>query len=196
MDAKEVKKSKDLVQGACEVNFKVLIVLYDSGVSHSFISRNCMSALQFPISELPYDLLVSTPTNESIKTSQVCMNVFLRIEGKTFVANLIYLPVSRLDIILSMNWLSANRVMLNCFDKTIVFSSILSPELVTPVNLYLSSVVIDYYGMKNQGYIHLSTDVTEVDQKLNDIPVVREYPNVFLKDIPAFPLEREIEFII
>ena len=38
--------------------------------------------------------------------------------------------------------------------------------------------------------------MTEIDQKLDDIPVVMEYPNVFPKDIPEFPPEREIEFTI
>ena len=36
----------------------------------------------------------------------------------------------------------------------------------------------------------------EVAQKLDNIPVVRDYPNVSPKDIPEFPLEREIEFAV
>ena len=77
MDAMEAKKFEDLIQGAYEVNGKTLTVLYDSGATHSFISRSCVTALQLPISKLPYDLLVSTPTNKPIKTSQVCVNVSL-----------------------------------------------------------------------------------------------------------------------
>ena len=69
MDAKEAAKSKGLIQGACEVNGKTLTVLYDSGATHSFISHICVTALQLPISQLPYDLLVSTPTNKPIRTS-------------------------------------------------------------------------------------------------------------------------------
>ena len=103
IDVKEVGKSADLIQGACKVNGKVLTVLYDSGTSHSFISHDCMSVLQLPISKLHYDLLVSTPTNKPIKTSQACMNASLRIEGRTSVANLIYLPLSGFDIILGMD---------------------------------------------------------------------------------------------
>ena len=66
MDVDEIEKSGDLIQGACEVNGKTLTVLYDSSASHSFISHSCVTALQIPISELPYDLSVSTPTNEPI----------------------------------------------------------------------------------------------------------------------------------
>ena len=45
MDAQEVERSEDLIQDTCEVNGKILTVLYDSGASHSFVSRDCMSAL-------------------------------------------------------------------------------------------------------------------------------------------------------
>ena len=82
--------------------------------------------------------------------------------------------------------------MLNYFDKTIVFSSILPPESVTSVNLYLSSLAVYHYGSKSQRYVLLSTNVTEVDQKFDDISIVKEYPYVF----PEFHLERGIEFTI
>ena len=38
--------------------------------------------------------------------------------------------------------------------------------------------------------------MTEVDQKLNDIPIAKEYQDVFPEDIPKFPSERKIEFTI
>ena len=196
MDAKDAKESKDLIQVAYEVNGKTMTVLYNLGASHSFISHRCVSTLQLPVSELPYDLLVSIPINKPIKTSQVCVSVSLRTEGRTFVANLICLPLSRLDIILGMVWLSANHVMLSCSEKTIVFPSVLSLEPMTPVNLYLSSLVVNCCGMENQGYLLLLTNVTKADQELNNIPVIREYPDVFPKDIPKFPPKREIRFTI
>ncbi|RVW21348.1 Transposon Ty3-G Gag-Pol polyprotein [Vitis vinifera] len=36
----------------------------------------------------------------------------------------------------------------------------------------------------------------ENDLKLEDIPIVRDYPDVFPKDLSGLPLEREVEFII
>ena len=86
--------------------------------------------------------------------------------------------------------------MLNYSDRAILFPSVSSPEPITLVNLYLSSLAVHHYRDRSQGYILLSTNMIEVDQKLDDMPVVREYPDVFLKDIPEFPPEREIEFAI
>jgi hypothetical protein len=35
-----------------------------------------------------------------------------------------------------------------------------------------------------------------VELKLEDIHVIREYPNIFLDELPGMPLERAIEFKI
>ncbi|XP_027337088.1 uncharacterized protein LOC113850732 [Abrus precatorius] len=157
---------------------------------------NCVSILQIPISELSYDLLVSTPTNKPVKTSQICMNVLLQINDRTFSANLICLPLSGFHIILGIDWLSANRVMLNCSDKTVIFSSVSLPKSQNLVNLYLNSITINHCGLESQGFLLLSTSVTEVNKRMEDILVVKEYPDVFLEDILEFPPEREIEFTI
>ena len=50
--------------------------------------------------------------------------------------------------------------------------------------------------MENHGHVLRLTSVMEADQELNNIPVVREYPDVFPQDIPEFPPEKEIEFTI
>ena len=55
MDVEEDAQSEDLIQGKCEVNGRPLIVLYDSSATHLFISHNCVTTLQLPISKLPYD---------------------------------------------------------------------------------------------------------------------------------------------
>jgi len=45
----------------------------------------------------------------------------MEISGRTFLIDLICLPLSQMDVILGMDWLSSNHVLLNCFDKTVVF---------------------------------------------------------------------------
>ena len=142
----EAVQSEDLIRGKCEVKSKTLIMLYDLGATYSFISLDCVTKLKLYAYELPYDLLVSTPINKLVRTSQVCTKLLFQINGRTFVVDLICLPLSGLDIILGMDWLSANRVMLNCSDKTILFPSTSSFESVIPISLYLSSLSIDYCG--------------------------------------------------
>ena len=79
--------------------------------------------------------------------------------------------------------------MFNCSNKTVMFSSILSSKSITPINLYISSLSIDYCGKKSQAYVLLSTNVLESEKKLNEISVVRKYLDLFPEDILEFEVE-------
>ena len=76
-------------------------MLYDSRATHFFISHNCVDRLGLPVSKLPYMLMVSTPTGKLVKTCQCCLNCRFQIDGRSFIANLICLPLSGLDLILA-----------------------------------------------------------------------------------------------
>ena len=119
------------------------------------------------------------------------MKLLFQIDGRIFVADIIYLLLSSLDIVLGMDWFSANHVMLNCYEKTIIFPSTLSSEFMIPKSLNLNSLVVNCCKIKSQGYILLLASVSE-NEKLGEIHVVREYPNVFPKDILELPPEREM----
>jgi len=123
MNGTEVVQSEDLIQGKCIINGHLVNVLYDLGATHSFISHECVKHLKLPISLLPYDLTMSTPTNVPVTTSLACTNCHICIGNKIFSVNLISLPLSHLDIVLGMDSLSSNHVLLNCHDKTLIFES-------------------------------------------------------------------------
>ena len=47
-----------------------------------------------------------------------------------------------------------------------------------------------------QGYLAFVVDRRQEGTRLEDIPIVKEFPNVFLDDISGLPLDREVEFTI
>ena len=103
MSGSEAAASDDLIQGKCLIANKLLDVLYDSGATYSFISHACVERLGLCTTELPYDVVVSTPTNEPVITSRMCSKCPIIVEGRSFVADLICLPLSYLDVILGMD---------------------------------------------------------------------------------------------
>nr|KYP50190.1 hypothetical protein KK1_028080 [Cajanus cajan] len=118
----EATQFEDLIQGMCFINGTPLIILYDSGATHSFISHACVSKLKSPISSLSFELIVETLTSGLVSTSDVCLKCPLSIDGRNFMVDLICLPLSQLDVILGMDWLSSNHVLLSCSDKSIIFA--------------------------------------------------------------------------
>jgi hypothetical protein len=86
-----------------------------------------------------------------------------------------------MDIILGMDWMTKHKVLLDTSSRVI--------EIDSPHNgattLYLPQQ--EYY----YSYVYAITDI-----KLEDIPIVCEYPDIFPDDLLGMPLDRDIEFII
>ena len=140
-------------------------------------------------------LIVSTLARKLVKTCHCCLDCLFLIDARSFVVNLICFPLSSLDLILGIDWLSVNRAMINCYEKSIMLPRI-PIEIVEPVYLFLNSVKVESNEPNNQGYVPLMASDVELEQVLDEIPVVKEYPDVFPNNILKFPLEREIEFSI
>jgi len=103
LNGAEASKSKYLIQGRCFINGIPFLVLFDSGVTHSFISCLCVEKLKLSVSSLNKDLVVETPTSGSVLTSDVCLNCPVEISSRTFLIDLICLPLSQIDVILGMD---------------------------------------------------------------------------------------------
>ncbi|KAK1678548.1 hypothetical protein QYE76_039396 [Lolium multiflorum] len=88
-----------------------------------------------------------------------------------------------IDVILGMNWLEANGALIDCVNKTV---SLKSPD---------GSRMI-YQGDKHT-QIEVELQLNSMKEvKLEDIPVVNEFQDVFPKELPGMPPDREIEFTI
>nr|XP_025638727.1 uncharacterized protein LOC112733846 [Arachis hypogaea] len=147
------------------------------------------------VSELSFDLHVHTP-HQTVMTRSGYRQVCFKLEGRDFVHDLICLPMIGLEMILGFDWLLKNRVLLDCFERTIQLMPEGKNGAVIAEGYYLNSVMVHCSREECQGYILLAANPLGDDQNLNQIPVVRDFPEVFLEDIPEFPLQREIEFAI
>jgi len=172
MDGKETETAEGLIKGICFVNENPCEALFDSGATHSFISLDCAKKLELPVVEVAYKLIVSTPTNPSVITSHMCPSCTLKVLDQEFRIDLICLPLHHLDVILGMDWMSQNHVVIDCHKRIVSINPTETP------NLVLTALEV--------------TSVSELDQ----IPVVKEFPEVFAEEIPGLPPAREVEFSI
>jgi len=171
------------------------MVMYDSGASHSFIAENCVKRLNLPVIDLPFDLSISTPRNNPMLTSKACWNCSLRIERRNFTANLFCLPLVGLEVILGMDWLSENHVLLDCHRKTVIFSD---PESLNPMDSVFLTAKQAKTSLREGafGFIMLFNIDGKKDSKIEELPVVCEFTDVFPEEILGLPPTREVEFFI
>nr|GEV73081.1 putative reverse transcriptase domain-containing protein [Tanacetum cinerariifolium] len=76
------------------------------------------------------------------------------------------------DVVIGMDWLSKNHAKILCDEK------------VVHIPIDGETLIIRVVEKKSD------------EKRLEDIPVVKEFPNIFLEDLPGLPLVRQVEFQI
>jgi len=191
MTGTEANRAGNLVFGSCMIDGRSLCVLYDSGATHSFVSESIVLELSLPAKELQYDLVVSTPASGLIRTLTVCARCRVEVEGRQYRVNLICLPLEDLDVILGMDWLSANHILINCKEKRVMF-----PSSEDDVVLMSSQQVDQAIQEGSQCFLILTQLSVEKEGGHLETAVVREFSDVFPDEVLGLPPSREIEFSI
>jgi hypothetical protein len=116
-----------------------------------------------------------------MRTKHICPAISITIRGVDFLANLIVLDSEGIDIILGMDWLRKYDGVILCAKRTIM----LTKEDGTIVE-FVAAIPAEQVSLLNkvQG------------TSLNEIGIVREYPDVFLEELLGMLPDRDIEFMI
>src|SRR5262249_27131485 len=148
-------------------------------------------------------LVISIPLGEMVDVIFMYSACVVKIEGREFQANLIELPILEFDVILGMDWLSTNHATMDCYRKTIMFKLMGEIEFIfygdqshSPGNLISAMAARRLLRKGCQGYVAHVRDTSIEVSSLQEILVVKEYPDVFPEELPDLPPEREIEFDI
>ena len=117
------------------------------------------------------------------------------------------LPLGSYDILIGMDWLEHHRVVLNCFDETFICINN-DEKLISVKGIPRKTTVRQISALQLKRAVRKGCKayaVTVIDDKnlnnidklkLDDIPVLKEYANVFLEEIPRLPPKRELCFTI
>ncbi|XP_054816939.1 uncharacterized protein LOC129316544 [Prosopis cineraria] len=204
----EAEASPKLIRGTISLYGHQIDAMFDSGATHSFISDDCAKRLNLHVLEMPFAMNVSTSTGVSTRTSQACLKLELKFGDRVSMIDLISLPLSGIDVIVGMDWLSANGMTLNCNRKKVS----LLVYTATAINLKLvkSLSVVDCETPKFLTALQVEKSVKEgcqafmiycsthkvYDGGIDRISVVNEFPEVFDDQMSGLLPEREIEFSI
>src|ERR1041384_7534434 len=180
ISAEETDGTSDVILGTLPVNFVPTSVLFDPGASHSFMSESYALRHDVSFEEMFTPMIIRTP-GAKWQTNRVSHGNQVAIEGLVFLASLIALKSSNIDVILGMDWLSRQNVYLDCKAKSVKLT-------------HLSGKTINYTSPRTRTQVQ-SFNVLPLSD-LEDIPVVRDFPDVFPEELPGMPPERAVEFIV
>ena len=193
----------DVVTGIISILDHDAYTLVDPGATHSFASKPFLDRFQIETQPLEGRMRVSLPAGDPLLADRVVRDSRVLIEGQEFPADLVALDMRDFDVVLGMDWLSRHRATLDCYKKEVKLNRPGKLEVkFRGLRRELSSCMISAMTAQKmlckgcQGYLAYVVETGKEGTILDEIPVVREFPNVFPDDIVGLPPEREVEFTI
>jgi hypothetical protein len=163
----DVSEEESVLASTFSLNSHPIIILFDTGATHDFISKACTQRHQLAIEPTNTPYVIST-LGRRVLTKELVMYTPLNLAGKLFRTSLIVLDGQGIDVILGMRWMKGHKVLLD-----IVFLTVrLDSPAIGVVVLQLPPP-----ATKHSSIQHTTT------QNLEDIPVAREFPDVFPEDL-------------
>ncbi|GJS10048.1 putative reverse transcriptase domain-containing protein [Tanacetum coccineum] len=141
-------------------------MIFDSGADRSFVSTTSSTLLDVTPDTLDVSYAVELADGRIFETNTIIRGCMLGLLGHPFNIDLMPVELGSFDVIIGMDWLANHHAVIVCDEKIMRIP-------------YGDEVLI----------------VQEV-KRLEDVPIVRDFPKVFPEDFPGLPLTRQIKFQI
>ncbi|KAI3791324.1 hypothetical protein L2E82_05075 [Cichorium intybus] len=195
--ATQAQSDNKVINGTFLINDCYVSVLFDSGADKSFVSLEFEPILHTPRTILDEYFTVEVANGKYVSLNAVIQDCTFDFSGHKFSINLVPMELGSFDIIVGMDWLSQNHVEIVCYEKFIripladgqslriygeTHSKKLSRMSCTQARSYIRKEYMAFLAHV------VETKVTE--KKIEDIPIVRDFPNIFPDDVFGLPPSR------
>ncbi|XP_070054363.1 uncharacterized protein [Nicotiana tomentosiformis] len=175
--------------------------LIDSGSTHSYVSLYFSLRFSRYLELLNDPFLVATPVRESLLAEYMYRACQIRVNGRDTIADLIVLDIIDFDMLLGMDWLYSCYAIVDCHAKIVKFEIPNEPSFVlkggqVPATCKVVSFLKAQRLLKKGclGLLAIVNDTRKETISIENVPLVREFSDVFPDDLPGLPLVREIDF--
>ncbi|GKA04223.1 putative nucleotidyltransferase, ribonuclease H [Tanacetum coccineum] len=167
---KNAHQDPNVVTGTFLLNQHLARVLFDSGADKSFISISLASMLNIPPITIDTFYDIEMADGNLVSTNTVIQGATLTLLNQPFEIDLMPIKLGSFDVIVGMDWLSKYHARIICDEKII------------HIPIDGETLIIRAQVMKKKSD----------EKRLEDIPVVREFPKVFPEDLPGLPPVRQL----
>ncbi|GJW53042.1 putative reverse transcriptase domain-containing protein [Tanacetum coccineum] len=200
----------NVVAGTFLLNNRYAYILFDTGADKSFVSTAFSTLLDIVPNTLDHGYNVELADGRIIGVNNILMGYTLNFLNHPFNINLMPVEMGSFDVIIGMDWLSRYSAVIDCAKKIVRIPSKSEILIVhgdgcseghrTRLNV-ISCTKVQKYLLKGSHVFlaHVTVKKTEDNSKekqLEDVPVVKDFPEVFTEDLPGLPPTRQVEFHI
>ncbi|GJT20893.1 putative reverse transcriptase domain-containing protein [Tanacetum coccineum] len=199
---RNAQQDPNVVTGMFLLNQHLVKVLFDSGADRSFISISLASKLKIPSITIDTFYDIEMADGNLVSTNTVIKGCTLTLLNQPFEIDLMPIKLGSFDVVIGMDWLSKYHAKILC-DEKVVHIPINGETLIirgdrskTRLNLISCIKTERYISRGCQVFMIQVMEKKSDEKKLEDIPVVKEFPDVFPEDLPGLPPVRQVEFQI
>ncbi|XP_073318093.1 uncharacterized protein [Primulina huaijiensis] len=204
MQAEEANLDTTLLPGNIFIKRVATKALLDSGATHSFILETFANHLDVKSIGLDGNYSVTIPSREELSATSVVKDIDLELQGHLMYADLIVLSMPEFDIILGMDWLRKNIVLIDFQKRSLLVRPLDIEQFLFEPDRWRSFPrmisCMQAHRLIHKGcQVFLASIIFAPDAptpSISDVPVVRDFPDVFHEDVIDLPPKREVEFAI
>ncbi|GKC99245.1 putative reverse transcriptase domain-containing protein [Tanacetum coccineum] len=185
-------------------------MLFDSGADRSFVSNTFSALLDITPSALDVSYAIELADGRTSKTNTVLRGCTLWLLGHPFNIDLMPIELGSFDVIIAMDCLAKNHTVIVC-DEKIVHIPYGNEILIVQgdkSDKEKKSTLSIISWVKAQKYIEKGcqlflaqvmvkeTEDKSKEKRLEDVPTLQDFSEVFPEDLPGLPPTRQVEFQI
>ncbi|GJR39754.1 putative reverse transcriptase domain-containing protein [Tanacetum coccineum] len=198
----------NIVTGTFLLNNCYASMLFDSGADRSFVSTTFSALLDVAPSTLDTSYAVELANGRILETNIVLRGCTLGLLGHPFDIDLMPVELGSFDVIIGMDWLAKYHALIVCDEKVVRIPYGDEVLIIRGDNCDGGSKLNIISCMRTQKYIQKGCQVylaqvsskkaedKSEEKRLEDVPIVREFLEVFPEDLPGLPPARQVEFQI
>nr|XP_043615955.1 uncharacterized protein LOC122587858 [Erigeron canadensis] len=193
LSVEQARNTDDVVTGTFLVYNVPMRILFDSGANRSFVAIRMIHVIPVSKSCLENTLQVEVGNGRVELVKDVYKGCEIKISSELFQANLIPFPMGEFDIILGMDWLSSCNAKISCDEKAVYLKTSKGEDLVVYGDKKERSIPVCTFARAKRYMSHgchaYLTHIVDVEKKplsIEDIPIVKDFVDVFPEDLPAF----------
>ncbi|GKB94142.1 putative reverse transcriptase domain-containing protein [Tanacetum coccineum] len=173
----------NVVTGTFLLNNRYASKLFDSGADRSFVSTTFSALLDVIPSTLDTSYAVELADGRISETNVILRGCTLGLLGHPFDIDLMPIELGSFDIIIGIDWLAKYHAVIVCDERIVCIP-------------YGDEVLIIEGDGCNGGITAKKSDDELEENRLEDVPIVRDFLEVFPEDLPGLPPTRQVEFQI
>nr|GEU84122.1 putative reverse transcriptase domain-containing protein [Tanacetum cinerariifolium] len=166
LGGRDASPDSNVIMGTFLINNHYAKILFDTGADRSFVSTTFSALIDITPTALETHYDVELADGKIIRVNAIIRGCTLNFMNHPFNIDLMPVPLGSFDVIIGMDWLTKYHAVIICDEKIV-------PNVTTKE----------------------AKDKLE-EKRLEDVPIVRDFPKVFPEDLPGIPPARPVEFQI